>query len=126
MFKRTLTWYLVFALMLISVVPHVEGAFVPSSLITNESGARDADMGRIQSVLESKVVKQRLQDLGYNAEEAAGKLSLLSDQQLHNYAQQLDSLRTGGDALGGIIGVLVIILLIILILQLTGHKVIVK
>jgi len=126
MFKRSLTWYLVVALFIISIVPHAEGAFIPSQAMAFNDAQRDADLGKVRTFLETKIVSQRLQDLGFSSDEVKQKLSILSDHQLHNYAQQLDTLRVGGDGIGAVIGVLIIIILILVILHLTGHKVIIK
>jgi len=111
---------------LIAIVPHVEAGFVPSNAVAPNENQRAADLGKIKNLLETKLVTQRLQDLGFNSDEVKERLSLLSDQQLHNYAQQLDTLRAGGDGIGVVIGVLVIIILVIIILHLTGHKVLVQ
>ena len=126
MLKRFMSWYLVVAMFIIAVVPHAEGAFVPSSPLTTNESQRVSDLQKVQTFLETRLVQQRLEDLGFSAVEVKEKLSMLSDQQLHNYAQQLDNLRAGGDGIGFIIGVLVIIILVIVILHLTGHKVIVQ
>jgi hypothetical protein len=126
MLKKSVVWYLVCAMFLIAIVPHVEAGFVPSNALTPNANQRASDLGKIKNVLETKLVSQRLQDLGFNTDEVKERLSLLSDQQLHNYAQQLDTLRAGGDGLGFVIGLLVVVILVIVILQLTGHKVIVQ
>jgi len=126
MLKKTLTWYLVVALFIISIVPHAEGAFSPSQAIALSDAQRQSDLGKIRSFLETKLVSQRLQDLGFSTDEIKERLAYLSDQQLHNYAQKLDDLKAGGDAVGLVIGVLIIIILVIVILHLTEHKVIIK
>ena len=127
MFRKSLTWYLVFAIFIISIVPHAEGAFIPSQAISLSDAQRQSDLGKIRSFLETKLVSQRLQDLGFSTDEIKERLAYLSDQQLHKYAQQLDDLKAGGDSgVGIVIGVLLIILLVIVILHLTGRKVIVQ
>ena len=126
MLRKSVVWYLVCAMFLIAIVPHVEAGFVPSNAVAPNENQRAADLGKIKNLLETKLVTQRLQDLGFNSDEVKERLSLLSDQQLHNYAQQLDTLRAGGDGIGVVIGVLVIIILVIIILHLTGHKVLVQ
>lgn len=87
---------------------------------------RSADMEKIQAVLENKLVRQRLQDLGFNSEEITYRLSQMTDDQIHNFAQKLDDLKVGGDGLGVVIAILVIIVLIMVILRLTGHRTIVR
>ncbi|MBI5665379.1 MAG: PA2779 family protein [Nitrospirae bacterium] len=126
MLKKSISWYLVIAVFIISIVPNVEGAFIPSEAMAFNAAQRDADLGKVRAFLETKIVSQRLQDLGFSPDEVKEKLSLLSDGQIHNYAQQLDNLRVGGNGLEAVIAVLLIIILIILILHLTGHRVIVK
>lgn len=126
MLKKSIAWYLVFAMFVIAIVPRAEGAFIPSNAIALNEDQRASDLDRIRNILETKLVKQRLQDLGFNTDEAKERLSLLSDEQLHNYAQQLDTVRAGGDGLEIVIGILVIIILVLVILHLTGHRVIVQ
>ena len=126
MLRKSIAWYLVLAMFVIAIVPRAEGAFIPSGAITLHEDQRASDLSTIRTLLEAKLVKQRLQDLGFNADEVKERLSLLSDEQLHNYAQQLDTLRAGGDGLEVVIGILVIIILVLVILHLTGHRVIVQ
>ncbi len=124
-FFKQISWYLVVAMFVIGIVPRLEGAMAPSSVIASQFD-RAADLEQIQRALEMKVVKERLEKLGYSSEEIRAKFDKLSDQQVHQVAKQIDDLRVGKDgALGVIIALLVIAILIIIILQLTGRKVIV-
>jgi hypothetical protein len=126
-YMRSIAVYLACAMFIIGIAPRVDASFVPSSVLPIAQTDRAADLATIQKVLEVKVVKERLADLGLTQQEIQSRLSQLSDQQLHSAAQQLDNLKVGGDSgLGIIIALLVIAILVILILQLTGHKVIVK
>jgi hypothetical protein len=80
---------------------------------------RGADLQRVQTVLESKMIQQRLEELGLTPEEINARLSQLSDAQLHQLATQLDSLMPGGDGgLGIIIALLVIAVLVVLFVYL--------
>jgi hypothetical protein len=83
------------------------------------------DVERIRTALEQKLVRQRLQDLGFSADEISTRLSELTDGQIHYFATRLDDLKVGGDGLGFVIAILVIIALVLLIIQLTGHRVVV-
>jgi hypothetical protein len=126
MVKKTLIYYLAIAMFIIGIVPRVEAAFVPSQTIALPAVDRAGDLDKIQVVLESKLVKQRLQDLGFTADEINARLSQMSDQQIHRFAQQLDDLRVGKDGLGIIIALLLIVILVIVVINLTtGHKVVV-
>jgi transcriptional regulator of heat shock response len=126
MLKKSIVWYLVFAMFVIVMVPRVEAGFIPSNAISIDETRKNSDLDKVQKFLETKLVAQRLGDLGFSSLEVKERLSLLSDNQLHNYAQQLDSLKVGGDGVGAVIGVLVIIILVLVILHLTGHKVIIQ
>lgn len=126
MFRKTVVWYLVIAMFAIGIAPRVEAAFVSSEPLNLGTIDRNADMEKIQSVLELKVVKQRLHDLGFSDEEIRTRLSQLSDQQIHSLAMQIDQLRVGKDsALGVIIALLIIAILVVVLLQLMGHKVVI-
>jgi hypothetical protein len=82
------------------------------------------DLQTIQQVLEMKVLRQRLTDLGFSADEIASKLGGLSDEQVHSFAQQIDSVMVGGfhgadDLLhGGLLSILVIAAIVLLVLLL--------
>ena len=107
---------LIFVLSLISLVPRVEAAFIPSS--DSRSGLmRNQDIQTIQKALENKIVKQRLQDLGFSEEEIQERLNQLSDEEVHSLAMQIDSLSQGG-ILGLVIAVLIIVVLVLVIMKL--------
>jgi hypothetical protein len=107
---------LIFVLSLISLVPRVEAAFIPSS--DSRSGLmRNQDIQTIQKALENKIVKQRLQDLGFSEEEIQERLNQLSDEEIHSLAMQIDSLSQGG-ILGLVIAVLIIVVLVLVIMKL--------
>jgi hypothetical protein len=122
---KHVAWYLVIAMFIISIAPRVEAGFAPSEIIDLKPEDRAADIEKIQSILETKAVRERLSQFGLNQDEIAERLSQLSDEQIHQLALQLDDLKVGQDAAGVIIAILVIIILVIVILQLTGHKVII-
>ncbi|MFO0571862.1 MAG: PA2779 family protein [Polyangiaceae bacterium] len=124
--KRYVAWYLVAALFIIGIAPRTEAGFAPSGEIAPAQADRSADMQKVRSVLETKMVRDRLEKLGFTQEEIQSRLSRLSDQQVHELALNLDQLKAGGDGLGVLIAVLVIILLVVLILNLTGHRVLVR
>ena len=113
--KRT-SVLLIFVLSLISLVPRVEAAFIPSSDSRNGL-MRNQDIQTIQKALENKIVKQRLQDLGFSEEEIQERLNQLSDEVVNNLAMQIDSLSQGG-IIGVVIAVLIIVVLVLVIMKL--------
>lgn len=114
--------YLTVALFAIGMVPRVEAGFAPSQ----PGSSRAEDVAKIQKVLEMKVITENLEKMGYSKAEVEARLAGMTDQQIHQMASQIDEVRAGGDGLGVIIGILVIIILVLVILQLSGHKVIIK
>jgi hypothetical protein len=101
---------------LLGLVPQVNAGFIPSS--DSRDGATLAqDLEIISQALENKLVKQRLQDLGYSEQEIQDRLEQLSAEEVHQLALQIDSLTQGG-ILGFVIAVLVIVVLVLVILRL--------
>jgi hypothetical protein len=124
-FMRHMAWYLVVVMFIIGIVPRLDAALVESEITSLTHVDRAADLGKIQKVLETKAVSNRLAQLGLTQDEIQNRLTQLSDQQIHQVATKLDDLKIGGDGFGILIAVLVVVILVIVILQLTGHKVIV-
>jgi len=124
---RHVSWYLVIAMFIIGIAPRVDAGLAPSELIAMSQTDRAADLEKVRKVLEMKVVSERLGKFGFTQDEIKSKINILSDQQMHKVALQIDNLKVGSDdALGIIIALLVIAIIVILILQLTHHRVIVK
>lgn len=113
---------------LILFPPQARAAFLSSKAYLSELGPvleRERSLSQIQTLLESKVIHQRLWDLGLTEGEIMDRLGQLTDEQIHRVAAQLNALAPGGDGLGVVIAVLVIAILVVILLQLTGHKVII-
>jgi len=110
---------------LVAFAPRAEAALVPTAM-SMVSEARAMDLASVQKVLENKEVKARLAALGYSDAEISAKLSMLSDAELHKLATQLDSLDAGGDAMGFIIGLLVIALLVVVIVKLADKTITIR
>jgi hypothetical protein len=123
---RGITWYLVVAMFIIGITPRVEAGFSPSQIMQDAQIDRNYDIEKIQTVTESKMIKDRLEKLGFSSDEVRSRLDRLSNQQVHQLALQLDDIKIGGDGLGILIALLVIAILVVVLIQLTGHRVIVK
>ncbi|OGP44189.1 MAG: hypothetical protein A2090_02640 [Deltaproteobacteria bacterium GWD2_42_10] len=122
--SKPLIVYLSFAFFLIASIPQNSWAYFVGPQPLNFS--READIDKIQRVLESKIVSQRLAELGLSMDEINSRLNELNNAEMHQFASQLESLMPGGDTIIAIMGLLVIVILVLVILQLTGHKVVVK
>ena len=121
---KPLALYLSVACFVIAGIPKDSLAYLVESQPASYS--RVADMDKIQRVLESKMVSQRLQELGLSTDEINSKLAGLGDAEIHQFASRLDSLMPGGDMLIDIMALLVIAILVLVILHLLGYKVIIK
>jgi hypothetical protein len=102
------------------------GAMLAPALMEESIAAastRAADLHSVQSVLEKKLVKQRLVEIGLQDDEIAMRLNALSDGQLHELATNLDSLMVGGDTGLGLLLALVIVLVILLLIYASGYKI---
>ncbi|MBU4344673.1 MAG: PA2779 family protein [Proteobacteria bacterium] len=124
---KQVAWCLVFAMFIIGIVPRVEAGFAPSEIVALAKVDRAADMEGIQKALETKIIKERLEKLGFTQDEISNRFSQLSDWQIHQLALQLDDLKVGGDSgLGVVVALLVILILFVILLQLTDRRVVVK
>jgi len=123
-FMKYIAWYLVAAMFIIGIAPRVDAGLAPSEIIAIAQGERTADLDKIRQTLEVKAVSERLDQLGFSREDIQNRIVQLNDQQIHQIALQLDDLKVGqSDALGLVIGVLVIAILVVVLLKLTGHRV---
>lgn len=122
---RRIAIMLVVSMALISIVPQVEASFI-SSDESFSYNMRQQDTATIKKIIEQKLVKQRLKTLGYSEDEVKARLDKLSDNELHRFATQLDTLTVGGDALGVLVAILVIVAIIALILFITGKRVVIQ
>lgn len=118
---KLLSLYLVFAMFLLTLPSQGWAMFIPAN---QASSSRQADLGAIQKTLESAVVKQRLMDFGLSPEEALARINMLSDEQTHTLAANLDSLQAGADGVGALIFLLLVAIVVVVVLEATGHSVI--
>lgn len=127
-FFRPAAVVLILSFLVVALVPAKSLAYVVGSqeFSGSQAAERDADLDKVQRVLESKMVAKRLEALGLSTEEIAQRLDKLSDSELHWFASQVESLYPGGNGLGLIVAILVIILLVIVILKVTDKKIIIE
>lgn len=123
MFKKFLSIYLIVAILIIGTVQSLSAGVIPSEMTLN---VKSQDMEKVQKFLEMKIVSQRLKDFGYSEKEIMDRLSTLDEQTLHKLALKIDEIKIAGDAGAAVILALVIIALVVLIINLTGHRVVVK
>ncbi len=122
-FFKSLAIYLVFAVFLMTLPAQGWAMFIPSG---QPDAVRQADLNSIQKTLETAMIKQRLADFGLSSEEAMSRINSLSDAQIHQFAENLDSLQAGADGVDTLIFLLLVAVIVVLVLELTGHHVIVR
>jgi len=122
--SKTLSVYLIAALIVLSLPSPGWAMFIPSAC--QPTSETTVELSRIQAVLESTLLSQRLADYGLSPEETLAKINALSDAQIHDLASRMDSLQAGGDGLGALVFLLLVAVVVVVVLQATGHRVIIK
>jgi len=129
--KKTLmkhvTWYLVVAMFVIGITPRVYAGFSPSEVMGVSPTDRGSDLEKIRNVIQTKMLGERLKQIGLTPDEIQKKLGQLSDQQIHQLALQLDELKVGGDAGWTVLAIIIVLAAIaVLVIYLSGHEVVVQ
>jgi hypothetical protein len=124
-FFKFVSCYLVLAMVLLGAVPRVFAGLSPSEAINLSRDLRINDLEKIQKVLEMRMVKERLEKLGFTQEEIQMRLDQLDDKQLHELALNLDELRVAGNGTGVIIAVVLIGIFLVLLLLYLNKKILV-
>ncbi len=124
--RKWITCYLVLAMVAIGVVPPVNASFLPSETAKTMGSDGGFEQQSARTALETRLVRQRLVDLGFTADEVGARLAQLNDQQIHQLAQNLDDVRVGQDGFGIVIGILVVVGLMFVIYYLLHHQVVVQ
>ena len=129
---RRTAWFFVLAIVMsgwMGVLGTSRGVAV-ASVIASHGGAgdlREAELAKVQTVLEQKMVMQKLLDYGVSSEEAMAKIRSMSDSDLHRLASLADRVAAGADGgVGWLIGLAVLIILVLVILMLMNKRVVVR
>ena len=129
---RKAAWFFVLAVVMAGWMG-VLGSFrgvAEASVIASHGGTGDlrvADIAKVQTVLEQKVVMQKLLDYGVSSEEAMAKVRSMSDSDLHRLATLADRVAAGADGgVGWLIGLAVLVILVLVILMLMNKRVVVR
>lgn len=133
LYAKPLAIYLIAALLAISTFAGpAEAMFLPAAPQGDSAGAmpeaplRAADLIKVRTALESRIVSQRLLDYGLSADEALARVNGLSDEQVHQLAAHVDSLQAGGDAVGLLAGLVIVALLVVLLVYLVQGRIVIR
>jgi len=129
---RRAGWFFVLAVVMAGWMG-VLGSFrgvAEAGVIASHGGAgelRAAEIATVQTVLERKVVMQKLLDYGVSSEEAMAKIRSMSDSDLHRLASLSDRVAAGADSgVDLLIGLAVLVILILVILMIMNKRVVVR
>ncbi len=92
---------------------------ISTDQIIEESSTAE-DRARVMEFLTREEVRQELQALGVNPDEAMQRATTLSDREIRQIAGQLEKLPAGQSAVGAVVGAIVLIFLVLLITDLLG------
>lgn len=79
------------------------------------------DRMRIQSLLDREDVQEALASQGVSINEARARIAALTDKEVQEISGRMDQLPAGGDAVGAVVGAILIIFLVLLITDLMGY-----
>ncbi len=125
-FMKCVSCYLVVAMFVIGIVPRVDAGLSPSEVIALSQIDRTSDLEKIQEILETKMIRTRLEQLGFSQDEIQARLTQLNDQQVHQLALNLDKIKVGGNRFEFLVVILLIAIVIVLYLQYSGRKVVIQ
>ncbi len=122
--------YLIAALLAMSTFAGpAEAMFIPAAPLQGSAGMvktshdRSEDLARIQTALESKIVRQKLADYGLSPEETLARINGLSDRQIHELATHTDAIQAGGDPADVFFGLMIVALLVVVLVFLLQHRI---
>lgn len=129
---RRTAWFVALAIAMAGWMGVLESfrGVAEAGVIASRGGAGDlraAEIAKVQTFLEQKVVMQKLMDYGVSPDEAMAKIRSMSDRDLHRLASLTDRVAEGTDSgVGLAIGVAVLVILVLIILMLMNKRVVVR
>ncbi|MFN7065825.1 MAG: PA2779 family protein [Aquificaceae bacterium] len=107
-------------------VPALAGLVESKPISQKIAAEKEEDLAKIQRVLESKELQEKLKAYGLTKEEVEKRLSELSDEQIHMLAKASDKVLAGGDSVGLVIGILLVAILLVILLKLLNKEIIIR
>ncbi len=123
---KCVSWCLVVGMFVVGIAPRVDAGFSPSEIIALSQADRISDLQNIQKILETKMIRKRLQQLGFSQDDIQGRLSRLNDQQIHQIALKLYEIRVGGNGFEVLVVLLLIGILVAVWLHVSGKRIVVQ
>jgi hypothetical protein len=85
-----------------------------------ERADQAADRERVEGLFMREDVRQQLEQLGIDPDEASSRVASLSDEEIQEIAGRLDELPAGEGGVGVVVGAILIVFLVLLITDLLG------
>ena len=96
-----------------------QAAMVTTDQVVIQSEAAD-DRARVMRFMAREDVRQQLQALGIDPDEAAQRTESLSDDEIRQITQKMDELPAGQSVIGLLVFIVVVLFLVLLITDLVG------
>jgi hypothetical protein len=109
--QRALVYVLALSVLGLSS-PVVVEAQIIGTLAAVEAQQRDQDLATINGALAREEVRQKMSEMGVDAQQLDARIAAMTDSELRALATDIDSLPAGGDALA-VIGIVFLVLLIL-------------
>ena len=98
--------------------------FAQAAMVTTDQVVAQAEVAgeraRVMRFMAREDVRQQLQALGIDPDEATQRTESLSDDEIQQIAQKLDELPAGQSAIGVLIVIILVLFLVLVITDLTG------
>lgn len=124
-FVRIVACCVIIGLFVISIAPRVHAGFLPSERTASSQKNANLDLQNIRKTLETKMIRERLNKLGFSEDEIQVKLSKLDDQQIHQLALSIDDIKVAGNGFEVLVVLLLIGILIGVWFHLSGKRIVV-
>ncbi len=98
--------------------------FAQAAMVTTDQVVAQSEVAsdreRVMRFMAREDVRQQLQALGIDPDEAAQRTSALSDDEIQQIADKMDELPAGQSAIGILVVIILVLFLVLVITDLTG------
>ncbi|MBI5556314.1 MAG: PA2779 family protein [Deltaproteobacteria bacterium] len=120
-FARAISFFLIFSFLLLDFSALKARAGMIDTATAIATAQHQNERARITAFLGRQDVQQALARQGVVADEAAQRVSSLSDAEVISIAQALDQLPAGGNGIGTVVGAALFVFIILLITDILGY-----
>lgn len=99
-------------LQLPKIVLAEDETMIPTATVVDQLSRAEAE-SKVKDIVSTDEVRARLASYGITPQDVSGRLGALSDDELRQLTTQMEQARYGGDAVVGILVVVVLVLLVI-------------